>query len=70
MKLSKDQKFFLKYFPLLALMYIVFYPLMSWLFKKPMTWEDFLISALTGIAIALVGTLIYVLGAHVPTKDD
>ena len=70
MKLSKDQKLFLKIIPGYALGYFIMYPLIRWICGHSITWDDILTSLLVAVCTSLLGILIYVIGSHVPTKDD
>ena len=71
MKLSKDQKKFLKFLPVYAIGYTVFSPLFQWLFRKTaIQWQDFLNAAIVAVCVSVLVGLLFVVGSHVPKKND
>ena len=70
MKLSNDQKKILKAIAIYTPVYIVALLLTQWIRHRSFSWEDLLVSVLTAVVLGLLLTLFFVVGAHVPTKDD
>lgn len=70
MKLSNDQKKFLKFIPVYAVGYTVLSPLFRWLFNKSIQWQDFLNAAIVAVCVSVVVGLLFVVGSHIPKKND
>ena len=70
MKLSNDQKKFLKFIPVYAVGYTVLSPLLRWLFSKSIQWQDFLNAAIVAVCVSVVVGLLFVVGSHIPKKND
>ncbi|MBR6415142.1 MAG: hypothetical protein IKS22_03455 [Bacteroidales bacterium] len=68
MKLSSDQKRFIRMALIYIPTYIILYPLMLWIMGKGLSWDSYwqaVLIAVGGVAILLP---IYLLGSHVPTR--
>ena len=70
MKLSEDQKKFIKMSVIYFTAYIILFPIMQWIMGKGLTWENFLNGVLIAAAVVVILLPIYLLGSHVPTKED
>ena len=69
MKLDKEQKRVLKAALPGMLVFIVGYPLVSWIRGKA-DWKEALLLLAGGLFVALLMTVFYVLGSKIPKKDD
>ena len=70
MKLSGDQKKIMKALAIYVPLYIVALQLSQWIRERSICWEDVLISVLTAVVLGVVFFLLFVVGSHVPTKDE
>ena len=70
MKLSNDQKKIAK----AIVVYSLLYPFAMLVAHRIRTgsfdWSDFLVSLLVALVVGALGILFFVIGSHVPTKDD
>jgi uncharacterized membrane protein len=70
LKLSNDQKKIIKAIAIYTPVYIVALLLSHWIRDRSFSWEDLLVSVLTAVVLGLLLVLFFVVGSHVPTKDD
>ena len=70
MKLSNDQKKIMKGIAIYTPLYIVALLLSHWIRDRTVAWEDLWLSVLVAVVIGLLMLLFFVVGSHVPTKDD
>jgi hypothetical protein len=70
MKLSNDQKKIAKAIAVYTLLYPVVMLVAHWIRTGSFDWSDFLVSLLTALVLGALGILFFVVGSHVPTKDD
>ena len=68
MKLDKEQKRVLKAIVPSTLVFIIGYPLVSWIRGKA-DWKEALILFACGLCIAVLMAVFYVLGSKMPTKE-
>ena len=70
MKLSPDQKKIAQ----AIVVYTLLYPIAMLVARRIRTgsvdWSDFWVSLLTALVLGALGILFFVVGSHVPTKDD
>ena len=59
MKLSDDQKAFVKWVGILAPIYIIFYQMYHWMSNRAFAWEDLLTQALMALALLVLGVLFF-----------
>ena len=69
-KLSNDQKRIAKAIALYALVYPIAMQLFHWIRTKSFDWGDFLVAILTAVVIGVLCIVFFVVGSHVPTKDE
>ena len=70
MKLSKDQIRIIKSEAISVCTFIVFYPLATLLFGKPMSWSDFFLFAGIMVVLGVLLGLFLTIGSKVPTRKD
>ena len=70
MKLSDEQKRFAKSIALYSLLYPVMMLVAHRIRTGSFDWSDFLVSLLTALVLGALGILFFVVGSHVPTKDE
>lgn len=70
MKLSNDQKKIAKAIAIYTLLYPVVMLVAHRIRTGSFDWNDFLVSLLTALVLGALGILFFVVGSHVPTKDD
>ena len=70
MKLSNDQKKIAKAIAVYSLLYPVVMLVAHRIRTGSFDWSDFLVSLLTALVLGALGILFFVVGSHVPTKDD
>ena len=70
MKLSNDQKKIAKAIAVYTLLYPVVMLVAHRIRTGSFDWYDFLVSLLTALVLGALGILFFVVGSHVPTKDD
>ena len=70
MKLDKEQKKILKTFLPTCLASIIGYPFFLWVFGKLDSWTEVLPYLGTGLIVAIVLGVFYVLGSKIPKNDN
>lgn len=70
MKLSNDQKKIAKAIAVYSLLYPVVMLVAHRIRTGSFDWSDFLVSLLVALVVGALGILFFVIGSHVPTKDD
>jgi hypothetical protein len=70
MKLSNDQKKNAKAITVYTLLYPVAMLVAHRIRTGCFDWSDFLVSLLTALVLGALGILFFVIGSHIPTKDD
>jgi hypothetical protein len=70
MKLSPDQKKIARAIAVYTLLYPVAMLLAHRIRTGSVDWGDFLVSLLTALIVGALCILFFVVGSHVPTKDD
>lgn len=70
MKLSNDQKRIAKAIAVYSLLYPVVMLVAHRIRTGSFDCSDFLVSLLTALVLGALGILFFVVGSHVPTKDD
>ena len=70
MKLSNDQKKIAKAIAVYSLLYPFAMLVTPRIRTGSFDWNDFQVSLLTALVLGALGILFFVVGSHVPTKDD
>ncbi len=70
MKLSNDQKRIAKAIAVYSLLYPVVMLVAHRIRTGSFDWSDFLVSLMVALVVGALGILFFVIGSHVPTKDD
>ena len=70
MKLDKEQKRVMKGLWPGILVYILGYPIISWILGKLDSWTDFFLYIAGAVVVAIVIILLYLLGSKIPKKDE
>lgn len=70
MKLSTEQKKIAKYVILYAIGVMVTIPIFRFLFGKPFSWSDILISTGGTLTGSIIVGLLLIFGSSVPSKKD
>ena len=70
MKLSNDQKKIAKAIAVYSLLYPFAMLVAHRIRTGSFNWSDFLVSLLVALVVGALGILFFVIGSHVPTKDD
>ena len=70
MKLSNDQKKIAKAIAVYSLLYPFAMLVAHRIRTGSFDWSDFLVSLLVALVVSALGILFFVIGSHVPTKDD
>lgn len=70
MKLSNDQKKIAKAIAVYSLLYPFTMLVAHRIRTGSFDWSDFLVSLLVALVVGALGILFFVIGSHVPTKDD
>ncbi len=70
MKLSPDQKKIAKAIAFYTLLYPVAMLVSHRIRTGSVDWSDFWVSLLTALVLGVLGILFFVVGSHIPTKDD
>ena len=70
MKLSNDQKIIAKAIAVYSLLYPFAMLVAHRIRTGSFDWSDFLVSLLVALVVGALGILFFVIGSHVPTKDD
>lgn len=70
MKLSNDQKTIAKAIAIYTIVYPITMLVVHRIRTGAVDWSDFLVSILTALVLGALGILLFVVGSHVPTKDD
>ena len=68
MKLSDDQKAFVKWVGILAPIYIIFYQMFHWMRNRAFAWEDLLTQALMALALLVLGVLFFAVADRLSGK--
>ncbi|MBQ9713664.1 MAG: hypothetical protein IJV54_15400 [Bacteroidales bacterium] len=68
MKLSKDQKQFIRMALIYIPTYIILYPLMQWIMGKGLSWDSYWQAVISAVGVVAILLPIYLLGSHVPTR--
>ncbi|MBQ9173883.1 MAG: hypothetical protein IJ161_09170, partial [Bacteroidales bacterium] len=67
MKLSKDQKQFIRMALIYIPTYIILYPLMQWIMGKGLSWDSYWQAVISAVGVVAILLPIYLLGSHFPT---
>ncbi len=70
MKLSSDQKSFLKWVGIFAPIYMVFYQMAHWMRNRSFAWDDLLTQMLLALALAVLGLLFFALMGYFSGKKN
>ena len=70
MKFSNNQKKIAKAIAVYSLLYPFAMLVAHRIRTGSFDWSDFLVSLLTALVLGALGILFFVVGSHVPTKDD
>lgn len=70
MKLSDDQKNIAKAIGIYTLLYPITMLVVHRIRTGAFEWSDFWVSLLTALVLGALGILFFVVGSHIPTKDD
>lgn len=70
MKLSNDQKKIAKAIAVYSLLYPFAMLVAHRIRTGSFDWSDFLVSILVALVVGALGILFFVIGSHIPTKDD
>ena len=70
MKLDSEQKRVLKAIAVYSLLYPFAMLVAHRIRTGSFDWSDFLVSLLVALVVGALGILFFVIGSHVPTKDD
>ena len=70
MKLSNDQKKIARAIAVYSLLYPFAMLVAHRIRTGSFDWSDFLVSLLVALVVGALGILFFVIGSHVPTKDD
>ena len=70
MKLSSDQKNFLKWVGIFAPIYMVFYQMAHWLRNRSFAWRDLLVQMLLALALIVLGLLFFALWDYFTGKKN
>ena len=70
MKLSNDQKIIAKAIAVYSLLYPFAMLVAHRIRTGSFDWSDFLVSLLVALVVGALCILFFVIGSHVPTKDD
>ena len=70
MKLSNDQKKIAKAIAVYSLLYPFAMLVAHRIRTGSLDWSDFLVSLLVALVVGALCILFFVIGSHVPTKDD
>jgi hypothetical protein len=61
LKLSDDQKSFVKWVGILAPIYIIFFQMFHWMRHRSFAWKDLLTQAIMALALVMLGVLFFAL---------
>ena len=61
LKLSDDQKAFVKWVGILAPIYIIFFQMFHWMRNRAFAWKDLLTQVLMALALVVLGVLFFAL---------
>ena len=61
LKLSDDQKSFVKWVGILAPIYIIFFQMFHWMRHRSFAWKDLLTQVLMALALVVLGVLFFAL---------
>lgn len=70
MKLSGDQKNFVKWVGIFAPIYIIFYQMFHWMRERSFAWDTLLKQVLMALALLVLGILVFALADRFSGKKD
>ena len=70
MKLSDDQKAFVKWVGILAPIYIIFYQMFHWMRNRAFAWDTLLKQVLMMLALLVLGVLFFALADRLTGKKN
>ena len=70
LKLSDDQKSFVKWVGILAPIYIIFFQMFHWMRHRSFAWKDLLTQVIMALALVVLGVLFFALADHLSSKKN
>ena len=70
LKLSDDQKAFVKWVGILAPIYIIFYQMFHWMRNRAFAWGELLKQVVMALALVVLGVLVFALADYFSSKKN
>ena len=70
LKLSDDQKAFVKWVGILAPIYIIFYQMFHWMRNRAFAWGELLKQVVMALALVVLGVFLFALADYFSSKKN